>query len=219
MLTHDTVWWAIDRLAAAFGYSTSGLAKKAGLDATSFNKSKRFAPDGKPRWPSTESIACILAATGATMSDFLSIAEGDPRIRSAFKKKPGSVPLIGFAQAGSEGYFDEDGYPSGDAWDEIYFPNTEPSATQGNTFALEVSGDSMLPLYRNRDLLVVSTTTRLGKGDRVVVRTIEGEVMAKELVRKTTSKIELKSLNTLHPNRTLPLKSVSWIARILWVSQ
>jgi phage repressor protein C with HTH and peptisase S24 domain len=43
-LTHPQVWNAIDRLAARYGYSASGLAKKAGLDPTSFNKSKRITP-------------------------------------------------------------------------------------------------------------------------------------------------------------------------------
>src|SRR5690606_8708105 len=66
-LTHPQVWNAIDRLAARYGYSASGLAKKSGLDPTSFNKSKRVTPEGRPRWPSTESIAKILHATGASI--------------------------------------------------------------------------------------------------------------------------------------------------------
>ena len=75
MFTHDHVWAGLDRLAKAFGYSSSGLARKAGLDPTSFNKSKRIGPDGKPRWPSTESLAKVLAATGTTMSDFVTLIE------------------------------------------------------------------------------------------------------------------------------------------------
>jgi len=69
MFTHSDIWRAIDQLAKSKGYSPSGLAKKAGLDPTSFNKSKRVSPDGKPRWPSTESISKILIATGLTMAD------------------------------------------------------------------------------------------------------------------------------------------------------
>ncbi len=82
MLTHDQIWLALDRLAKTFGYSPSGLAKQAGLDPTSFNKSKRLSPDGKPRWPSTESVAKVLAVTGATMSEFISLIdhEGDERM-------------------------------------------------------------------------------------------------------------------------------------------
>ena len=63
MLTHSRIWNAIDTLAETHGMSASGLAKKAGLDPTTFNKSKRIAADGRPRWPSTESVAKILQAT------------------------------------------------------------------------------------------------------------------------------------------------------------
>lgn len=217
MLSHENIWAAIDRLAATFGYSPSGLAKQAGLDPTSFNKSKRYNAEGKPRWPSTESISYVLAATGASMSDFLALMSEDGDVSpSAFHG--GVIPLIGFAQAGSAGYFDEDGYPAGDSWDEVRFPENEKVDTSG-AYALEISGDSMEPLYREGDVLIVSPSATPRKGDRVVVRTAKGEVMAKELVRKNASKIELKSLNPDHADRVIAANDISWIARILWVSQ
>lgn len=216
MLTHENVWSAIDRLAASFGYSASGLAKQAGLDPTSFNKSKRHSSDGKPRWPSTESISRILSATGATMSDFLALMGNDEDLQAAGRRQ--TIPLIGFAQAGAKGYFDEDGYPKGDSWDEIQFPDNAALKNEA-TYALEVNGDSMEPLYRKGDVLVISRDGRVRKGDRVVIRTTTGEVMAKELIRKSPAKIELKSLNPIHENRTLGANDVSWMARILWVSQ
>ena len=92
MLTHEKIWVGIDRLAKAFGYSPSGLAKQAGLDPTSFNKSKRHSPDGKPRWPSTESIAKILAVTGATMNEFIGLIEN----KNA--KHPGTMSREDIAQ-------------------------------------------------------------------------------------------------------------------------
>lgn len=70
MFTHEQVWHGIDALAARNGYSPSGLAKKAGLDPTTFNKSKRKSPDGKPRWPSMESMAKILSVTGTSLATF-----------------------------------------------------------------------------------------------------------------------------------------------------
>jgi phage repressor protein C with HTH and peptisase S24 domain len=216
MLNHENIWSAIDRLASTFGYSPSGLAKQSGLDATSFNKSKRFSADGKPRWPSTESISRILAATGATMSDFLALMDENGDISPRAPKK-GFIPLIGFAQAGAEGFFDEDGYPAGAAWDEVRFP--ESDINTNGAYALEISGDSMEPLYRNGDVLVTSPSSTIRRGDRVVVRTIGGEVMVKELVRKTATKIELKSLNPRHEDRSIPANDISWIARVLWVSQ
>ncbi len=217
MLTHQNIWHAIDRLAAAFGYSPSGLAKQAGLDPTSFNKSKRFSADGKPRWPSTESVSRVLSATGATMSDFLALIDGDAPM-TARSVDSRQIPIIGFAQAGAAGYFDEDGYPAGNGWDEVRFPDSTDTAHEG-TYALEVSGDSMMPLYRNGDILVISPSTAIRRGDRVVVKTRKGEVMAKELARQTATRIDLKSLNKDHEDRTLAPADIAWMGRILWVSQ
>lgn len=74
MLTHAQVWYAVDKLAEQNGYSTSGLAKRAGLDPTTFNKSKRFSDGTKERWPSTESIAKILNVTGTEFIAFAKLA-------------------------------------------------------------------------------------------------------------------------------------------------
>ncbi len=73
MLTHGQVWGALDRLAERAGLSPSGLARRAGLDPTTFNKSKRVTPDGRERWPSTESLAKALAATGSSIDTFVQL--------------------------------------------------------------------------------------------------------------------------------------------------
>ncbi|MFN3700097.1 MAG: helix-turn-helix transcriptional regulator [Alphaproteobacteria bacterium] len=218
MFTHSDVWRGIDRLAANFGYSASGLAKKAGLDPTSFNKSKRISPEGKPRWPSTESIAKILSVTGATMSDFFALIDADGTQGGAALAAGATIPVIGFAQAGLDGFFDVDGYPAGSGWDEVPAPASQIRNDQG-CYALEVSGDSMEPLYREGDLLIVSPAAQLRRGDRVIVKTTGGEVLAKELIRQTASKIELKSLNPAFEDRALKQNEVQWIARVVWVSQ
>ena len=215
MLTHEQIWQAIDRLASTFGYSASGLAKQAGLDSTSFNKSKRHAPDGKPRWPSTESISRILAATGATMTDFVSLVEDD---ESQKRDSTLSIPVIGFAQAGAQGYFDEEGYPEGDSWDEVRFPDYNAAGGDGN-YALEVNGDSMEPLYRKGDIIVISPKKRIRKGDRIVLKTVDGEVMAKELVRQNETLVEIRSLNKSHENREINIRDIAWMGRVVWVSQ
>ncbi|MCK5285538.1 MAG: helix-turn-helix transcriptional regulator [Alphaproteobacteria bacterium] len=79
MFTHEEIWNGIDRLAEECGYSPSGLAKQAGLDSTSFNKSKRFAKNEKPRWPSTESIAKVLNATNTTLTQFSVLMNSNDR--------------------------------------------------------------------------------------------------------------------------------------------
>ena len=190
MLTHDSIWNAIDRLAHSFGYSTSGLAKKAGLDPTTFNKSKRIGPDGKPRWPSTESLALVLGATRRPWQTLCRSWALKIYRRPTCRKV---IPVIGYAQAGKNGFFDDAGYPIGDGWDSITL--TEFEGSKARAYALEVSGDSMEPLYRAGDRLVISPGATVRRGDRVVVRTNNGEVMAKELARQTASKIELRSFN------------------------
>jgi phage repressor protein C with HTH and peptisase S24 domain len=210
MLTHAQVWSAIDRLAARAGLSASGLARRAGLDPTTFNKSKRITAAGRARWPSTESIAKALAATGTPFDAFVALIEP---AGGSVTVKP--VPLLGFAEAGSGGYFDDGGIPAGAGWDEIAFP----AVNDEHAYALEISGQSMEPAYRDGDVIVVSPSAPIRRGDRVVVRTRNGEVMAKELKRKTAKAIELKSLNVEHPDRTLAMSDVLWIARILWASQ
>jgi phage repressor protein C with HTH and peptisase S24 domain len=209
MLTHAQVWNALDKLAARAGLSASGLAKKAGLDPTTFNKSKRITPEGRARWPSTESIAKSLAATGATIDQFVSL------ITETQRGPTRAVPLIGLAQAGAGGYFDDGGFPVGKGWDEIAFPAIDDE----HAYALEVSGDSMQPAYRDGTVIVVSPAAPVRRGDRVAVKTRDGEVMAKELKRKTAKTVELKSLNPEHEDRTLSADDVLWIARIVWASQ
>ena len=125
------------------------------------------------------------------------------------------MPLIGFAQAGAGGFFDDAGFPAGQGWDLIELP----AQSGEGSYALQVQGDSMLPLYRHGDMLVVQPNAPVRKGDRVVVKTSSGEVMAKVLERRTATTIDLVSLNPEHPDRQLAAGDVEWLARIVWASQ
>jgi phage repressor protein C with HTH and peptisase S24 domain len=216
LLSHDRVWAAIDALAERYSLSASGLARRAGLDSTAFNKSKRLSSDGRPRWPSTESLAKIIEATGASLDEFTGLIEGrtgSPHGASATRRR--SVPLLGFAQAGAGGFFDDAGFPAGQGWDLVELP----AQSTDSSYALQVQGDSMLPLYRNGDVLIVEPGAITRKGDRVVVKTTAGEVMAKVLDRQTVKSIALVSLNPDHPDRDIPMRDVEWVARIVWASQ
>jgi phage repressor protein C with HTH and peptisase S24 domain len=211
MLTHDQIWTALDLLAKKRGMSSSGLAKRAGLDPTTFNRSKRESANGKLRWPSTESIAKVLTATDASLDEFVSLVSK----AGAHKVPARLIPLIGFAQAGSDGYFDDAGFPAGAGWEEIAFPDVgDPHA-----YALEVTGESMTPVYRDGDRIIVSPDASTRRGDRVVVRTTSGEVMAKELSRLTAKRVELTSFHPDYPERSLDLAEVQFMHRIIWASQ
>lgn len=211
-MQHNDIWRAIDALAAENGLSASGLARRSGLDPTAFNPSKRTGPDGRARWPSTESVAKVLAATSTGMDEFASLITGNLRTASRPSRR---IPLIGLAQAGSSGYFDDGGYPVGGGWDEISLPEVGDP----NAYALEISGDSMEPVFRDGDVIIVSPSAPVRRGDRVVVRTSGGEVMAKELLRQSAKRVELSSLNPAHPNYSFDLEELTWMHRIVWASQ
>ncbi len=213
MLTHRKIWGALDALARHHGLSPSGLARKAGLDPTTFNKSKRATPSGRLRWPNTESLSKALEATGASLDEFLAILN---QIDGAGARRPSRLlPLIGFAQAGNGGYFDDGGFPVGGGWDEVSFPDVNDE----NAYALEVAGDSMLPVFRDGDTIIVSPGSNVRRGDRIVVRTLEGEVLVKVLYRQTAHTIEIMSFNPEYENRLLQTSEIDWIARIVWASQ
>ena len=237
MLSHDEVWAAIDRLAEKYDLTPSGLAKRAGLDSTTFNKSKRFAADGRARWPSTESIAKIMEATDASLHEFMDLVQQHkshvlaPASREKYSPQPSGqilgfhetgqtplrdIPVVGMAQAGAGGFFDDAGFPAGQGWDQVQFPSLEDD---GHIYALEISGDSMLPLYREGDTIIVSPGASVRKGDRVVVKTTDGEVMAKILKRKNSTSVELSSANQEHADRNFTTAQIEWMARIIWASQ
>jgi phage repressor protein C with HTH and peptisase S24 domain len=208
MLTHAQIWSAIDRLAARAGLTASGLARRAGLDPTTFNKSKRITAAGRARWPSTESIAKALTATATTLETFVGLIDGGGTR---------AVPLIGVAggdgAAAAQGRDAGSRFPAADSCRQIAFP------TLDHACALEVCGRAMEPAYRDGDIILVLPFAPLRRGDRVVVCTKSGEVLARPLKRKTTKAIELSSIDGVHADRILAMVEVAWIGRILWASQ
>lgn len=209
MMTHSDVWRAIDLLAAQNGLSISELARQAGLDRTTFAKSKRRR-DGRPRWPSTESLSRILQATDSNMSQFSALLHDSAGQAASLK-----IPIIGLAQAGRSGYFDDSGYPVSTGWDTLDFPNLGDS----NAYALEICGDSMEPVYRRGDIVIVSPNSAVLPADRVVVKNRAGEILAKQLIKVTSRDIQLASINKSHEDLAIPRPDVIWMSRIVWVSQ
>ncbi|KMO17478.1 S24 family peptidase [Methylobacterium platani] len=208
MLSHERIWSAIDLLAQRHNLTASGLAKRAGLDATSFNRSKRVSPDGRKRWPSTESVAKILAATGATLDDFLRLIEPrgtDSRI---------VVPLI--ASRNATGQIGANGLPgNGSALQEMELPGLGPESC----FAIAVQDGDLTPFYRDGDVLVVSPTAVMRKGDRVVTCLGDGGILAAELKRRTARAAELCGPVPGEPDRVIPSADIAWMARVMWVRQ
>lgn len=210
MLDHADIWRAIDRLAESRRLSPSGLAKCAGLDPTAFNKSKRVTGDGKPRWPSTETVAKILDATGASFAEFVDLIGEDATGIGIHH-----IPLVDYDEAESEGLFDSQGRPIGERWNvvDVTFMD-DPDA-----FALRIADDRMEPVYRDGDLIVLSPAADIGRGNRVVLKTESGAVLAKELVRRTAQRIEVTPFAPAGRHRMFPTDDIAWMTRIVWATQ
>jgi phage repressor protein C with HTH and peptisase S24 domain len=125
------------------------------------------------------------------------------------------VPLIGLAQAGIKGFFDDAGFPVGGSWDEIAFPEIDDE----HAYALEISGDSMVPVYRDGDRVVISPAANVRRGDRVVVKTVKGEVMVKQIGRLSAQRVELRSFNPNYEDRSFALAELAFMHRVVWASQ
>lgn len=212
MLTHRDVWIGIDRLAARNGLSASGLAKRAGLDPTTFNKSKRTTKQGKARWPSTESLAKILEATGTNMAEFVRMMQGDgaggtpeprQRLRCASLRSLEQQPM-----------FDPAGFPAGDQWEEVDFPQIDDA----QAYAVEVDRELPGSAYRPGDMLILSPSSSIRRHDRILLRSTSGALRVGRFVRRTATRIVVEPAGG-GPEESLPVGEVAWLARIVWVSQ
>ena len=220
MFSHDRIWAAIDRLAEAQGYSTSGLAKRAGLDPTSFNRSKRFTPEGKPRWPSTESISRVLSVTGATLTEFMSLA--DPQAATARQESGDSnetmfiqAPLRRFA---AQDMVDATGQPIKAVWDNAPLPAPFNGDTR-NICALLVDDASWHTVYRTGDMLLCAPDAPLRTGDRAAVLRITGGIWLCDVTESDGITLALQSLSVEKTTFHLRRDQLRWAARIIWASQ
>ncbi len=212
MLKHADIWSAIDRLAATHGMSTSGLARRAGLDPTTFNKSKRTTKQGKPRWPSTESLSKILDATQTSMADFVGLIDSGPGAARGAPARRVRCVRLSQAERG-EDPFDVSGFPQagGTSWEDIELP----AFAEGGLYAIEIDRDVAPPVLRSGDVIVVSPESSVRRHDRVVARLKGGEIEFGVFLRRTAQRLSLGSFTGVGEDKALPVGEVAWQARII----
>lgn len=213
MFTHEEVWRGIDRLARHHGLTASGLARRAGLDPTTFNPSKRITKEHKPRWPSTESLAKILTATETPFSAFVAMMPDEATAR--IEPPSHRMRCVALEQTRRATLFDKAGFPIGADWDEIDFPNLDDR----HAYAVEVHGDAMAPIYRDGDLLIVSPAASIRRHDRVLLKPVKGDLIAGLLLRRTAQRVELAPFAQGQETKRFAIGEVGWLARIVWTSQ
>jgi phage repressor protein C with HTH and peptisase S24 domain len=209
-LRHKDIWAGIDRLAAKSGYSPSGLARRAGLDPTSFNISKRINPQGKPRWPTTESLAKILSLTDKSLADFVALI--GKRAGAGVGRR---YPVTSLSKAATKGHYNEAGVPSGSGWRDLEGPDLGEDAA----YALEITGNNLHPVYRRGDIIILAPTTSAKRGDRVIVGTRGGDVILREIVRQNKRQLELRPVNTETSDAPIATGDVLWMHRVMWTQQ
>jgi len=212
--SHELVWEALDALAARYSLSPSGLAKRAGLDPSAFNRSKRYSGDGRPRWPSTESLAKVFEATGASWLEFTRLMEGGPVANSHYGIWT-QDRVARFAETTAARFVSDDGHLVRDNAHRLDMLGP----LGADVYVLEVRGSSMLPVYRDGDIIIVDPSAPVKQGNRTVLHMLGGEVLIGILIRSDYNRIELLSLHPEQPSRVLERGSVERIARIVWASQ
>ena len=193
-MQYEQVWDAVDKLARLHGLSPSGLAKKAGLDATTFNKSKRVRPDGKKRWPSLE--------------QFYSLIDEELQPESL-----NSVPYIKFSELGN-GINILNDEPQTDSWTRKNFP-----ATTAGLYGIELDVDDYVPLYRKNSTIIAAKNAEICKGDRMVVFCKNNDILIKEFAHRTATTLVLSDIMDSRKTTEVNITDIALVSRIYWVSQ
>ena len=231
MLSHEFIWNAIDSVAKAHQLSPSALARLAGLDPTSFNPSKRFKADGRPRWPSTESISKVLQATNTSAAAFFGPASPSRRTTGTHWSEKDIAALrtcqnwLVWPMSDARNNHLPDSLTrqktrmrrklNGEARNTHTQPMPDYPAA---IFALRVEGEDFAPYYRDGATLLLSNDGAFDPGDRVIMLTrttmILGDI---EQIRQRS--ISVTDLSEGGLIKTCSLSAVEWVARILWASQ
>jgi len=207
-MKYNQIWLAVDKLAKLNNLSTSGLAKKAGLDSTSFNKSKRIRKDGQQRWPSMESINKILTVCNCDFEDFYKLGTSEEPVI-----KRNITPFCNITELAEENRLNEKGIVNIKKWSEINFPEID-----SGYIAVEINNNNYAPLYKDGDVIIVNTKCEIRKSDRVIVKNKNNNTNILEFIRRTSDSVEFKSINS-DKITTIKLFDIEWIKRIIWASQ
>lgn len=205
MFDHDDIWRAIDTLAKEKGYSTSGLAKQAGLDPTTFNKSKRRTANGKLRWPSTESISKILFVTGTNTEEFTSYLTG-----KAAKTHRFTIPHIEEKKAKKQSILSDQKELLKTEMDSIVLLPID----KDRLLSFEITSNDFDPIYPPNTVLVVDLDEAPRKDDRVLIKTKKRQIVLGSLKRNTANCLYLNE-----DDQEIDQNDIEWFGRILWASQ
>ncbi|MGH7056400.1 MAG: S24 family peptidase [Acetobacteraceae bacterium] len=209
-MKHKDLWRALDTLAAEHGLSVSALARRAGLDPTTFIPAKRRLPDGRARWPNTESLAKVLEATRTSLGSFSLLVAGARTLPRATETSGWRLPLVPLPATPPVGFDTLSGSIAGPALPGIGDPDA---------YALAVADDRMAPVFREGDIVIASPAAPVRCGDRVVLRLNQGALLARELLDRAARHLVLRCFSPPPTEIRIDSAEVVCIHRIVWASQ
>lgn len=111
--------------------------------------------------------------------------QGDPQ-----QVKEGSVPVVGKAMLGPDGYFEATEYPvgHGEGYLNIF-------STDENAYGLRVVGHSMKPRIKHNEFVLIEPNKEYVAGDEVLIKTVNGQAMIKEFVYFRDGQYRFDSVN------------------------
>lgn len=207
-MKYDVIWKAVDNLAASLGLSPSGLAKKAGLDATTFNKSKRKRPDGKNRWPSLDSLNKIFEVCNITFEEFYNLG-----LQNEIGENIKAIPFCKLSKLRKNLTIHEDEVDTNN-WKMISFPDG-----YNNLYALEIDTSDYLPLYREGTIVIVSKNSDIRRDDKIVIYTTDNQMFLAQFAGRTAKTIEVNLIAQTKKEISIEIAEVAILNRILWASQ
>ena len=235
MLTHERIWLAIDMLAQRENLSPSSLARLAGLDASIFNPSKRFLGNGRPRWPSTESIARILSATGLSTEAFFVELLGERRcVVWPYQDILAQIPASDIPHLFLETETPEPSIKRGETETATTScPSSPPEARQlqkvsdpaERVFVLQLETDDFVPYFKKKAILLLGIFCPAQIGDRVIYFGHAKQAKSKELmllgdiVSGSDDRLYIRPLTQAGLEEPVLRSNERQIAKILWASQ
>lgn len=187
------------------------VADDLGVEYKKFNvwRSRKGMP-----YDAIEAVTTYCSQKNLNLNFFLT-GEGDPEIPGS-ASAPGPeqlIPVIGLAEAGEGIDAGDRDYPVGISDEYITPPHM---IRDSNAFFTRVEGESMSPVYRPRQRVLVNPNLQCQSGDRAVVKLKNGRKLIAE-VRFKGDKILLRKYND--DDMTVLREDVVFCYKIVWAKE
>lgn len=180
--------------------SLRAFANKCGLSYTYISMLEKNTDyrTGKPIAPTLDSVKYIAKAMNIPIDDLLKMLDDEQEFKlnddADIDIPKNKIPILGTVKAGYDWLAEEN--VTGYITDSDIIKSYEKNISE--YFALKVTGDSMFPLLREGDLVIVHKQDDVDNNQTAVIL-INGEEATVKKVVKTNDGLELHAMNPYYP--------------------